>query len=403
MQPTRPARPRSRRLLVASGLTGLAASLASTIVHYRLVRQPGYTSFCDVNATVSCTQAYLSRYGSVAGVPVALGGVLFFALVLLLLYVERRSRVSTRENVPGYIFVLSTLALAAVLYLGWAAFAVLKTFCILCAVTYVAVIVLFLVSGAATSFPMTSLPRRAMKDLRALVTTPAALVGAILFLVAASTAIAYFPREHEATAAAPSGGGQSEFERWYVQQPRREIPVPGDGAKVVIVKFNDYQCPPCRQTFMDYKSIIAKYQADHPGKVKFTTRDYPLDPECNKNVQRAVHVVACEGAVAVRLAREKNQADRMEQWLFDSQDLLRPQSAEQGREMIKARLREIAGVADFDARYAATLEAVKADIALGSLLGVGSTPTFFINGVKVEGGLPTRYFEEAIQYELKRP
>ena len=37
-----------------------------------------------MNATVSCTQAYLSQYGSLWGVPVALGGVFFFAFVLLI-------------------------------------------------------------------------------------------------------------------------------------------------------------------------------------------------------------------------------------------------------------------------------------------------------------------------------
>jgi predicted DsbA family dithiol-disulfide isomerase len=30
------------------------------------------------------------------------------------------------------------------------------------------------------------------------------------------------------------------------------------------------------------------------------------------------------------------------------------------------------------------------------------TPTFFINGVKLEGGLPPQYFELALQQELKK-
>lgn len=380
-------------LLVAS-IAGLGASSASTYVHYQLLRDPTHQSFCDVSATVSCTQAYLSKYGSVAGVPVALGGVLFFALVLLLLVVERRSRGATRENVPGYLFALSTAALAAVLYLGWASFAVLKTFCILCAATYVAVIALFLVSGAATSLPMTSLPRRALKDLRALVTTPAALAAAILFLAAASTAIAYFPRE-AAAPPAEQGGGQTDFQRWYVQQQVREIPVPSDGAKVLIVKFNDYQCPPCRQTYLNYKDVLARYQANHPGQVKFVTKDYPLDPECNPNVPRALHVAACEAAVAVRLARERNRAERLEDWLFANQPMLTP-------DMVRSAVRDVGGVTDFEARYASTLGAVKSDIALGSLLGVSSTPTFFINGIKVVGGATAQDFEWAIRYELSR-
>jgi protein-disulfide isomerase len=45
---------------------------------------------------------------------------------------------------------------------------------------------------------------------------------------------------------------------------------------------------------------------------------------------------------------------------------------------------------------------VKSDIALGKQLQVRSTPTFFINGVKIEGALPPQYFDQAIAFELKR-
>ncbi len=48
------------------------------------------------------------------------------------------------------------------------------------------------------------------------------------------------------------------------------------------------------------------------------------------------------------------------------------------------------------------LEAVKADIAYGRQLGVNATPTFFINGVRISGGLPPVYFDQAIAYELAR-
>jgi protein-disulfide isomerase len=70
--------------------------------------------------------------------------------------------------------------------------------------------------------------------------------------------------------------------------------------------------------------------------------------------------------------------------------------------LVRQAARDVAKITDMDARYAATLELVKADIALGRKLGVQSTPTFFINGTKVEGGLPTVYFDQAIAYELKK-
>ena len=40
-------------------------------------------------------------------------------------------------------------------------------------------------------------------------------------------------------------------------------------------------------------------------------------------------------------------------------------------------------------------------VALGRQLQVKSTPTFFINGVKIEGALPPQYFDQAIAYELQ--
>ena len=66
-----------RGAVAVFALVGLAASLASLYVHLQLLANPSYTSFCDVNATVSCTQAYLSKYGSVFGIPVAVLGVVW--------------------------------------------------------------------------------------------------------------------------------------------------------------------------------------------------------------------------------------------------------------------------------------------------------------------------------------
>jgi protein-disulfide isomerase len=58
-------------------------------------------------------------------------------------------------------------------------------------------------------------------------------------------------------------------------------------------------------------------------------------------------------------------------------------------------------VKDFDARYAATLELVKADIAQGSQLQISGTPTFFLNGMRLPG-LRAEFFDAAIAWELRR-
>jgi len=391
-------------LALACALVGLAASGAASYVHYHLLRDPTYTSFCDVSATMSCTQVYASRYGTVAGVPVAIFGAIWFAVATLLSLAGLRARPAVQESVPGYLFAGSTLALSVILYLGYASFVLLKTVCILCLITYAAVIGLFLVSGAASSVPMTTLPRRAFQDFRVLVTSPIAIALTVLFLGGAATTLAFFPRETSVVNASTETPGaptpatttqdqRSEFERFYTSQPRMNLIVPADGAKVLVVKFNDYQCPPCRQSYMDYKSIWTKYESSNPGQVKLVLKDFPLDAECNNNVQQTLHPSGCEAAVGSRLAKEHNRQHEFEEWVFENQPKITPES-------VKQAAREVGQVTDFDARYATVLEQVKADIAYGKTLGVRSTPTFFINGVKIEGALPPVYFDQAIAYEL---
>ncbi|MCP6769309.1 DsbA family protein, partial [Klebsiella pneumoniae] len=69
-------------------------------------------------------------------------------------------------------------------------------------------------------------------------------------------------------------------------------------------------------------------------------------------------------------------------------------------DLVRQGVRQVAGVTDFDARYASVLEQVKSDINYGHTLGVNRTPTFFINGRKIEGALEPEFFETAIDYEL---
>ena len=391
------------RIALVCALVGLAASGTAAYVHYKHIADPAYTSFCDVNVSVSCTQVYASHYGTFAGVSVAVFGVIWSAFATLLTLAAMRGSPTVRESAPAYLFAASTIGLAVVLYLGYASLVILGVVCILCVVTYAAVIALFLISGAATSVPMMTVPRRAVSDLKALRHSPLAMALAALFVVGTASALAFFPREttsvvggNDPNAAASAqqleASRRAEFERYYSSQPRVPLVVPAEGAKVLVVKFNDYQCPPCRQSFMDYKSVFAKYEASDPGAVRFVTRDFPLESECNSG---GAHQAGCEAAVAVRLAREKGKAAEMEEWLFANQPAMTPEKVREG-------VREIAQVTNFDARYPMVIEQVKADTAYGRQLGVKSTPTFFINGVRIEGMLPAAYFDQAIEYELAR-
>ena len=392
----------ARTLIIVLAALGLGASVAALYVHYQMLADPAYTSFCDVNETVSCEAVLTSQYGSVAGVPVAAGGAIWSALILLLaIFGMTPTRSEKAEAVAGYIFVLSTIGLAGVLYLGYASFFILRQMCPLCMTMYVAVIGLFVVSGAAAS-GLGALPERIGRDIRTAVSSPIAATLAIVWLAASVSLVAFFPREAPVAevlaqpAAAPTetlGADEvSQFTAWMDVQPREDLGIPANGAKVVVVKFNDYQCPACRQAYVAYRGLQESMEKKYPGQVAFVNVDYPLESECN---QGGIHSAACEAAVAVRLAKAKNRGPEMEAWLFANQDGLT-------RDRVKEGLNEVAQVTDFDTRYTETLSAVRADAQLGQKVQITGTPTFFINGIRIGSTLRPAYMEAAIEHELKR-
>ena len=405
---------RTRMWMTILACAGLLAAATSTYVHVRMLADPGYASFCDINASVSCTQVYQSRYGSVFGVPVALGGVIWFAAVLLLTYAGARAPRASRRTSRGYQLLWSTIGLAVAMYMAYASFFVLGTVCLLCVVVYVAVVGIFILSGGEEATPARRLPAAIVGDLRAVARVPVGLALLVVFIGGSVGSVGWFtwsppapaPVEAVASAAPPpvvTADQRSEFERYWAAEPRVEMALPAsaaaEGAAVVVIKFNDYQCPACANAHRAYAPIFAKYASSHPGQVRQVTLDYPLDPACNEQAPRGQHHGACAGAVAVRLAAAVGDEQRveMEEWLYGNQPGLT-------REAVAEALASVAGIdqARYDAAYDETVLAVQADIALGNDVPVEATPTYVINGVVVKGTLSPRYFDAAIAYELER-
>ncbi|MCC7417320.1 MAG: DsbA family protein [Acidobacteria bacterium] len=238
---------------------------------------------------------------------------------------------------------------------------------------------------------------------------PAVRVARAAFAILAAAALAACgsrpaTADPKGTEAAPSAAGapaaatagqRAEFARWFAAQPRAALEVPTGGAKVLILKFNDFQCPPCATTHTEIKPVIDKYRAQDPSAVRYVMVDYPLDSECNPYVALGgPHPAACEAAAAVRLAWQHKRAEAMIDWVFANQARLTPDLVRQGA-------REIGQIDDFDAQYEQALESLQGDIELGHQLGIRQTPTFFVNGVRLEGGLVPEYLDEAIKSELQ--
>ena len=405
--------PRNRTLVLLFGLVGLGFATASAWVHYRLITDPSYSSFCDVNATFNCTQVYLSQYGSFQGVSTALGGVAWFGLTLLLAAFGGDTATITKAKkaaspVGSYLFAWSTIGLAVILYLAYASFFVLKVACLLCIGTYLSVIGIFVLSGTFTSVPMAELPGRLVGDLKSLANNPVLLTVALVFVAGVAGVFAFFPHDTkpktpaEAAAQAnqeapPPANEQQAWLAIWDQTPREQTGVSAEGAKVVIIKFNDFQCGGCRDGWTLLTPVLDEFAKTHPGAVRYVIKDYPLEPECNFATPNMNHFTSCESAASNRMARAVGKGAEMEAWLFNNQPRLTS-----GVGVVKEGLKAVTGLENFDEQYPKMLEGIRQDVSDGVALRINGTPTYFVNGVRVAFNLPPAYFKLAIEHELKK-
>jgi protein-disulfide isomerase len=384
-----------RYRLLVSGLVGLLASGSALYMYYRIGRDPSYSAFCHINQTIDCYASYLSPYGSIGGVPVALPALLWFAASLLV--TVGFDPVSPREEwtAPAYVFVLAVPALGVALFYAYVSLFVIKVLCVLCELILLAVGAVFLTSAAGARVPLSAVPWRARRDVKRFVRRPMALTVTVLFVAVAVLSFVVFPRVTGGVVeAAQTASQMASFEKWFSSQPRVPIVLPTDGARVLVLKFSDYECPSCAETYFSDRPVFARFQAEQPGAVKLIMKDYPLAPECNPNVSQLYHQFACEAAAAARMAERRQRGEAMQEWLFTHRAGL-------SLAAIKAAAREVGGVTDFEAEYPRVLMEIRSDVELAGRLNVRGTPTFFINGVRIDGGLRPAFLEAAIQHELR--
>ena len=162
-------------------------------------------------------------------------------------------------------------------------------------------------------------------------------------------------------------------------------------APVVIFEFADFQCPACGQFAQFSKPLISDYVSN--GTVRFVWYDFPL-------VQ--IHPNAM---LAARAGRCANEQDRF--WPFH--DYVFARQAEWSASNDPADLFiGYAQQAGLDrGAFAQCLRSdkyqqeVSESYQLGTTLGVGGTPTLFVNGKKVQQTPTTRaQWDELIQQEL---
>jgi len=148
-------------------------------------------------------------------------------------------------------------------------------------------------------------------------------------------------------------------------------------ALVTIVEFSDFQCPFCQQSFPIVKQMIAKYSE----YIRFVYLDFPIVN---------IHPLAVKASHAARCADEQGKFWQYHDSLFQNQDRL--------DEELFSILAEMNNLDkdDFDKCMASEkyLRNIQEQLDLGQELGVTGTPTFFINGHRLPGVIPSDVWDE---------
>ena len=179
-----------------------------------------------------------------------------------------------------------------------------------------------------------------------------------------------------------------------VQQGKTEEGWPYMGnpnAKVTVVEFSDYQCPHCgnfaRETFPKIEDKYIK-----TGKVKWVAQPFEfLGPE------------STQAGNAALCALDQGKFWEYEKMLFLNQ------GGENKGAFSKQHLKEFGQKLGLDTEKfnrcvdsGQHLQQVQASYSIAQGRGVSQTPTFFINGKKVEGNYPFDDFSKMIDEALSK-
>ncbi|NUR83580.1 MAG: thioredoxin domain-containing protein [Nonomuraea sp.] len=181
--------------------------------------------------------------------------------------------------------------------------------------------------------------------------------------------------------------GEAEDAR-VVRPDSHRLQTAADG-KVTLVEFLDFECEACREFFPVVEDLRKKYA----GKVTFVARYFPIDGHFNaERAARAVEAAARQGRFE---AMYRKMYETQTQW---------GEKKVPADPLFRSFAQELKlDVAAWDKAYAdpATLARVRKDADDGTALGVQGTPTFFLNGQKIQPRTADE-FKAAIDAALAR-
>lgn len=368
-------------------------------------------SFCNVSEFVNCDAVSLSDYSTMLGIPNSLLAFGFYTAFLVLLILGSTIDKKLAAYFMRLLLLFGILSSILGIYLASISILVIDAFCILCCVLYlinfsiVALTILYLKENPIRSMLILakdsfSFIRNLKGGEKAQKNRPILLLMIYAIFLFLSVILIFSGYKTYRTKTGSSVLSSDKILADYLKNPVMGVEIEPttevlgqDDAPLTIIEFSDFQCPFCRRGAFQLKTLLKQYQ----DEVRLIFKNYPLDSECNPDIDSRFHKDACMMSKAAICADTQDKF-----WVFH--DFLFDNSRHISKRIIfdKAREEKMDLVA-FDAcmESGQTQKILDREIEDARNFGIKkSTPVFVINGRKLRGLRPPRYFHEIIKYEL---
>jgi len=391
-------------LIMIAALIGAVFSLILIIHH---LNPTANVPFCGTDPNSGCGQLNRSNISELFGFPIALYGFLFYSALMFLSYVHQNK---SKVEYLKWIFVLTLVALACDIGLLIYSLVTVKTVCILCFITYMSSLVIFIATIKLLQDEKLSQSwfKLSFKELLS-ETMPAGitftLAGSSALLIGLLITYGSFSKNPYVSL----GESQSKFLKYFNQATALKLDHSKAASKgvamaaVTIVKFADFQCMHCKSAAKELDSYLEYFNP----MLKVYYRHYPLDGACNPDIQKDRQTGSCLLAYAAVCAQKQHKFWPMHDKIFANQSLLTQTGVTE--ELVKDYAKDIK-LDNY--RFSQclvskeTTNQVLDDIKVAQKFGISGTPLIILNDKK-QDGLPPRIFlgpiiEQVINQKTKR-
>jgi len=156
-------------------------------------------------------------------------------------------------------------------------------------------------------------------------------------------------------------------------------------APVTLVQYGDYECPYTRLS----RHSVHQLRREFSDRLRFVFRHFPLEE---------IHPHARAAAAAAEAAARQTDFWTMHEYLFEHQKALEDADLQAYAAKLGLDPERFA----FDRRASEVAQRIDRDLVSGDQSGVEGTPTFFVNGMRHDGGYDLDSLRSAVVVHLER-